>query len=132
MKCKLLRVLYSWGFAILNTHYLFSSAQISFLPCLHFEHSGSAVTSISRFVCQGSNKCLCHTHPPTPTQTVDFLLRGTSMHNDIQLGGSLKQCPCVILQLGIWIWLMRCYQSRDKKKLKSYIRNCSCQKQWIL
>jgi len=34
MKCKLLLVLYPWSFVILNTHYLFSSAQIFFLPCL--------------------------------------------------------------------------------------------------
>lgn len=31
---------------------------------MHFEHSASAVASISRFLCQGGNKCLCHTPQP--------------------------------------------------------------------
>lgn len=44
---------------------LFSSVQISFLALsMCFEHSGSAVTSISYFVCQGGNKCLYHTPLP--------------------------------------------------------------------
>ena len=59
-------------FGFISLEFCNTEHPLSFLFCsnlflalsMHFEHSGPAVTSVSRFVCQGTNKCLCHTLPP--------------------------------------------------------------------